>query len=50
MLLVQNIFPHLHPDQSLNLALERMSAEHLDVLLAVSRANIHEGLDSKPTN
>jgi chloride channel protein, CIC family len=35
-------FPHLHSDQSLNLALERMSATHLDVLPVVSRANIHE--------
>ena len=35
-------FPHLHSDQSLNLALERMSATQLDVLPVVSRANIHE--------
>jgi chloride channel protein, CIC family len=35
-------FPHLHSDQSLNLALERMSETHLDVLPVVSRANIHE--------
>ena len=35
-------FPHLHSDQSLSLALERMSATHLDVLPVVSRANIHE--------
>jgi CIC family chloride channel protein len=35
-------FPHLHSDQSLNLALERMSAAQLDVLPVVSRANIHE--------
>ena len=35
-------FPHLHSDQSLNLALERMSATRLVVLPVVSRANIHE--------
>jgi CIC family chloride channel protein len=35
-------FPHLHADQSLNLALERMSATQLDILPVVSRANIHE--------
>jgi CIC family chloride channel protein len=35
-------FPHLHSDQSLTLALERMSATRLDVLPVVSRANIHE--------
>ena len=35
-------FPHLHSDQSLNLALERMSETQLDVLPVVSRANIHE--------
>jgi chloride channel protein, CIC family len=35
-------FPHLHSDQPLSLALERMSAAQLDVLPVVSRANIHE--------
>ena len=35
-------FPHLHSDQTLNLALERMSETQLDVLPVVSRANIHE--------
>jgi chloride channel protein, CIC family len=35
-------FAHLHSDQSLSLALERMSAAQLDVLPVVSRANIHE--------
>ena len=35
-------FPHLHSDQSLNVALERMSAAQMDVLPVVSRANIHE--------
>ena len=34
-------FPHVHPDQPLHVALERMGAEKLDVLPVVSRANIH---------
>jgi chloride channel protein, CIC family len=34
-------FPHLHPDQPLYLALERMGAAKLEVLPVVSRANIH---------
>ena len=33
-------FPHLHPDQPLHLALERMGAAKLDALPVVSRANI----------
>jgi chloride channel protein, CIC family len=33
-------FPHVHPDQPLHLALERMGAAKLDVLPVVSRANI----------
>jgi CIC family chloride channel protein len=35
-------FPHVHSDQSLDLALERMGANQLDVLPVVSRANVHE--------
>jgi CIC family chloride channel protein len=35
-------FPHLHADQPLNLALERMGATHLEVLPVVSRANVHK--------
>jgi CIC family chloride channel protein len=35
-------FPHLHVDQPLSLALERMGATHLDVLPVVSRANVHK--------
>jgi chloride channel protein, CIC family len=35
-------FPHLHSDQSLNLALERMSETRLHILPVVSRDNIHE--------
>jgi CIC family chloride channel protein len=34
-------FPHVHPDQPLHIALERMGAAKLDVLPVVSRANIH---------
>lgn len=35
-------FPHVHSDQSLDLALERMGANQLDVLPVVNRANVHE--------
>jgi CIC family chloride channel protein len=34
-------FPHVHADQPLHLALERMGVAKLDVLPVVSRANIH---------
>ena len=34
-------FPHVHADQPLHLALERMGAAKLDVLPVVSRASIH---------
>ncbi len=34
-------FPHVHPDHSLDLALERMGSTGLDLLPVVSRANIH---------
>jgi chloride channel protein, CIC family len=37
-------FPHLHTDHSLDLALDRMGALHVDLLPVVSRANIHEVL------
>ena len=33
-------FPHVHADQALHLALERMGSYGLDVLPAVSRANV----------
>lgn len=40
--LIQTIeFPHVHTDQVLHLALERMSSEHLDLLPVVNRANVH---------
>jgi CIC family chloride channel protein len=35
-------FPHLHADHSLDVALDRMGAMHVDRLPVVSRANIHE--------
>jgi chloride channel protein, CIC family len=35
------MFPHLHADQSLHLALERMGAAGLDLLPVVSRADVH---------
>ena len=35
-------FPHVHSDQSLDLALDRMGASQLDVLPVVSRANVHK--------
>jgi chloride channel protein, CIC family len=35
-------FPHVHVDQSLHLALERMGATRLDVLPVVSRADVHQ--------
>lgn len=35
-------FPHVHPDQPLHVALERMGAAKLDVLPVVSRADIHD--------
>jgi CIC family chloride channel protein len=37
-------FPHLHADHSLDLALDRLGAMHVDLLPVVSRANIHEVL------
>ncbi len=35
-------FPHVHPDQSLDLALERMGTARLDLLPVVSRADVHK--------
>jgi CIC family chloride channel protein len=34
-------FPHVHSDQALHLALERMSGDHLELLPVVNRADIH---------
>ncbi len=35
-------FPHVHADQALHLALERMSAARLDLLPVVNRADVHK--------
>jgi CIC family chloride channel protein len=41
--LVHNhVLPHVHPDQSLDLALERMGAAQLDALPVVSRMDVHK--------
>ena len=36
------VFPHVHPDQGLDLALERMGANQLQILPVVSRADVHK--------
>jgi CIC family chloride channel protein len=41
-LIVSQEFPHLHADQSLTVALERMWAAGLDALPVVSRADVHK--------
>jgi CIC family chloride channel protein len=35
-------FPHVHTDQALHLALERMSNAHIDILPVVNRADVHK--------
>jgi CIC family chloride channel protein len=35
-------FPHVHVDQGLDLALERMGTNHLEILPVVSRADVHK--------
>lgn len=35
-------FPHVHSDQGLDLALERMGANQIDILPVVSRADVHQ--------
>jgi CIC family chloride channel protein len=35
-------FPHVHLDQGLDLALERMGANRIEILPVVSRANVHK--------
>jgi len=37
-----HLFPHVHADQALYLALERMSELHLDLLPVVHRADVHK--------
>jgi len=41
-LLNSSEFPHVHTDHSLEDALERMGANHLDLLPVVGRGNVHE--------
>jgi CIC family chloride channel protein len=41
-LMDSQVFPHVHNDQGLDLALERMGANHLDMLPVVSRADVHK--------
>src|SRR5271155_2849834 len=36
------IFPHVHPDQGLDLALERMGTNQIEILPVVNRANVHK--------
>jgi chloride channel protein, CIC family len=36
------IFPHVHTDQGLDLALDRMGSNHVDILPVVSRADVHK--------
>jgi CIC family chloride channel protein len=36
------VFPHVHPDQGLDLALERMGANQIEILPVVSRADMHK--------
>jgi len=35
-------FPHVHPDQTLDLALERMGANQIEILPVVNRADVHK--------
>jgi predicted transcriptional regulator len=35
-------FPHVHSDQGLDLALERMGTNHVEILPVVSRADVHK--------
>ena len=38
----KRVLPHVHADQGLDLALERMGANHIDILPVVSRANVRK--------
>jgi chloride channel protein, CIC family len=37
-----DVFPHVHSDQSLDMALERMGAAQLEILPVVSRTDVHK--------
>ena len=41
-LLDSMIFPHVHPDQGLDLALERMGANQIEILPVVNRGDVHK--------
>jgi len=41
-LMAGTVFPHMHADQGLDLALERMGSNQIGILPVVSRANVHE--------
>jgi CIC family chloride channel protein len=36
------VFPHVHPDHGMDLALERMGANHIELLPVVNRADVHK--------
>ena len=36
------VFPHVHSDQGLDLALERMGTNQMEILPVVSRADVHK--------
>ena len=36
------VFPHVHADQGLDLALDRMGSNHLEMLPVVNRADVHK--------
>jgi len=36
------VFPHVHADQGIDLALERMGAHHIEILPVVNRADVHK--------
>jgi CIC family chloride channel protein len=40
--LTETVFPHLHPDESLDVALRRLADTHLPVLPVVSRSNVRD--------
>jgi CIC family chloride channel protein len=41
-LLNAQVFPHVHLDQGLDLALERMGANQIEILPVVNRADVHK--------
>jgi CIC family chloride channel protein len=36
------VFPHVHPDHGMDLALERMGSNHVELLPVVNRADVHK--------